>query len=670
MSLRRSCLQFGEYRLDPEERTLLRGDREAIPLAPKVFDLLVFLAENSGHLVTRDALMKAVWPDSFVDESNLTVNISLLRKTLGNAADGRPFIETIPKRGYRFLSEVTFQPRASPSAEIPYGVVASQINEGAGAIAALAERPTDAAIAVDRFPPPAPMVVRPVQGSSRLPVLTKHLWLIFPLLAIVGLGVLLRFRSIRVNSIGPPAAIQGRRSLAVMPFQNLRHDPDTDYLGFALADSIIGKLAYVSELSVRPSSSVARYASQSPDPVRVANELAVNTLLTGTYVKDGDNLRIAAQLVEPETQRMIWHDTIDVKFHNLLAVQDTVTQQIVSGLQLRLSPREAEHLGASTASDPRAYEYYLRGVDLYASGNFLYSIAMLESSARLDSRSAMTWAMLGRAYTTNASLQFGGSEGYRQAQAAYEKALALEPAQIACRVYLANLFTDTGRVESAVPLLKQALAANPNFAEADWELSYAYRFGGLLHESVELAERARTLDPSVKLNSSAINAYLYLGQYERFLASLPNGDNNPYILFYRGFAEYHLGQKNEANRDFDRAYQSDPTILQTQVGEALRLTSNGQSRKAIELLRTTETRISRSGVIDPEAIYKVAEAYSVSGDRQAAIRTFRRSIENGFFCYAYFVRDPLLDSIRADPEFSELLRNAQHRSEEFQRKFS
>jgi hypothetical protein len=108
-------------------------------------------------------------------------------------------------------------------------------------------------------------------------------------------------------------------------------------------------------------------------------------------------------------------------------------------------------LGSAKAGDPRAYEYYLRGVDLYASSNFQDSIKMLETSAQMDSTSALTWAMLGRAYTTDASFHFGGSEAYQKALAAYEKALVLDPAQIACRVYMANLFTDTGRAEPAVP---------------------------------------------------------------------------------------------------------------------------------------------------------------------------------------------------------------------------
>jgi tetratricopeptide (TPR) repeat protein len=123
--------------------------------------------------------------------------------------------------------------------------------------------------------------------------------------------------------------------------------------------------------------------------------------------------------------------------------------------------------------------------------------------------------------------------------------LALNPSLIEPRIYMANLFTDTGRVEEAVPLLRTALETSPNNAEADWELGYACRFGGMLPESIAEAERARTLDPEVKMNSSTLNSYFYLGEYDKFIQSLPANDS-VYILFYRGFGEYYKNDVTEA----------------------------------------------------------------------------------------------------------------------------
>src|ERR1022692_965817 len=156
----------------------------------------------------------------------------------------------------------------------------------------------------------------------------------------------------------------GPRTLAVLPFRNLREDPQADFLGFSLADAVITKLAYISALTVRPSSSVERYRNQTIDPQKVAAELNVGTLLTGTFIKDGDDLRITTQLIDVKPDKILWQDSFDTKFDKLLTVQDRVSEQIIQGLQLTLSPAEAKKLKPQAPISPNAYEYYLRGVDL------------------------------------------------------------------------------------------------------------------------------------------------------------------------------------------------------------------------------------------------------------------------------------------------------------------
>jgi TolB-like protein len=269
------------------------------------------------------------------------------------------------------------------------------------------------------------------------------------------------------------------RRLAVLPFQNLQENANTDFLGFSLADAIITKLGYVSELTVRPSYAVQRYRSQAIDIPKVAADLKVDTLLTGTYLREGDDLRIACQLIDVKTENLLWKGAFDLKYDRLLTVQDQVAQQIIRGLELTLSPSEAGRLEGDETVNPLAYEYYLRGVDLYSKGDFPMAIKMLEKSTQLAQQFALAWAHLGRSYTANASFQFGGAEHYRQAEVALAKALSLQPDEIDARIYLANMYTDTGRVEKAVPLLREALKTNPNHAEIHWELGYAYRFAGM-----------------------------------------------------------------------------------------------------------------------------------------------------------------------------------------------
>ena len=458
------------------------------------------------------------------------------------------------------------------------------------------------------------------------------------------------------------------RSLAILPFRNLRQDPSLDFLGFSLADAAITKLGYISTLIVRPSSSVDKYRNRSVDPQKVGQELSVDTLLTGGYIKDGDDLRITAQLVDIKSNRMLWRDAIDVKFDKLLTVQDRVTQEIVKGLELNLTPAEAQRLKPDNRVDPVAYEDYLRGVDLYSSNDFAGAIAMLQKSASIDPTYAPTWAQLGRAYTTNASLKAGGREQYDQAQAAYEKAMALNPDLVESRIYMANMLTDTGRVEQAVPLLRTALQSSPNNPALHWELGYAYRFAGMLRESAAECERARQNDPNVKINSSALNAYLYLGEYEKFLWTLPATDS-AYLMFYRGWAEYHLGRREAAAEHLDRAYQLDPTLMPTQVGKAVSDFIAGQHEQAVQLLQQTENAIEARGVSDAELMYKVTQAYSVLGEKPAALYMLQHTIEGGFFCYPCFVSDPLLASIRNEPEFQHWTAEARQRHEQFKVRF-
>ena len=368
-------------------------------------------------------------------------------------------------------------------------------------------------------------------------------------------------------------------------------------------------------------------------------------------------------------QSILWRDAIQVKYDKLLTVQDRVAQEVVDGLALQLSPAEAKRINADKPADTKAYEYYLRGVDLYSLNEFGNAVDMLEKSIALEPGYAPAWANLGRAYTTNASLQFGGQKQYAKARAAYERAIALDPGLVEAQVYLANLLTDTGSAEQAVPLLREALRTDAKNAEAHWELGYAYRFGGMLEESVAEGEEARRLDPEVKINSSALNSYLYLGEYDKFLQSLP-ATNAVYTLFYRGLAEFYLNHVPQAENYFDRAYQLDPALLPSPIGKAMSETLKHHASGATELLRQTETRIDEQGVRDPEVIYKLAQAYAVNGDGAAGLRVLRQSIEGGFFCYPYFAKDRLLNNLRAQPGFEPLMEEAQRRHDQFRARFS
>jgi tetratricopeptide (TPR) repeat protein len=180
---------------------------------------------------------------------------------------------------------------------------------------------------------------------------------------------------------------------------------------------------------------------------------------------------------------------------------------------------------------------------------------------------------------------------------------------------------------------------------------------------------ARQIDPLVrKTNGSVFNTYLYLGEYDAFLQSLPDVNESAFILFYRGFGEYHQKAWDRAAKDFDRAYQLDPSLY-TQIGMALSNSIAHKNSEGLEILHKLETKIEQRGVGDPEATYKIAQSYAVLSDKASALRMLRYSIQNGFFSYPYFLRDPLLDNIRHEAQFAQLMSIARQRHQVFRRKF-
>jgi DNA-binding winged helix-turn-helix (wHTH) protein/TolB-like protein/Tfp pilus assembly protein PilF len=635
----RPLYEFGRFRCEPREHLLL-CDGRPVSLTPKCFDILVALVESNGRLVSKDELMRKVWPDSFVEEANLTVNISSLRRVLGETAEGHPYIETVPKHGYRFVVPITHHP------------------SDAGSEIALLAEPRGALAAEEPLLSPLP---RSNEKPGRL-----RTGLVTGLLGIILIGLTY---GVFHHRAAPPPASSAPRRLAILPFRDLGQNPNTNFLGLSLADAVTTKLGYVNSLVVRPSYATEKYRNQVVDIPKAAAELNVDTLLTGNYLRDGDDLRITCQLVDVKSESILWRGAFDLKYDKLLTLQDHVSQQIIKGLEVTLSPTEAERLKPDEPIDPLAYEYYLRGVDLYTRGEYTVAIKMLEKSGAIAPSHALTWAYLGRAHTANASFQFGGDSEYRNAQVAFERALALQPAQIEARIYMANLLTDTGKAEQAVPLLRTALKENPNQAELHWELGYAYRFAGMLKESVSECERARQLDPGVKVTSSTLNAYLYLGQYDKFLQSLPVTDDSALIRFYRGFAELYKGAREQAAGNFDRAFELDSSLFQAQVGKALSEAIQGEPTRGLEFLRQAESKINQRGVGDPEAIYKIAQAYAVLDDKISALRVLRHSIDAGFFSYPYFASDPLLDNLRREPEFASIMEIARQRHETFKSKF-
>jgi DNA-binding winged helix-turn-helix (wHTH) protein/TolB-like protein/tetratricopeptide (TPR) repeat protein len=637
--------EFDSFVLDEREKVLLR-DGERVPLTPKALEMLIVLVSNAGLVLEKEELMEIVWPDTFVEEANLAVNISMLRKALGEMPGGGQYIGTLPRRGYRFAAEVR-------EWTVPDDVSRKLVTRH------------------QQIAEADPILDSSHQKVSNLPThpSTSH-WLTSKAraVALISIVVLAAAASTYLVFKGRSerrAQAQIRR-LAVLPFWNERPSEDSDYLGFALADSVINSLDHLKSLVVRPSSYVAKYANRKkyPHPDEIAEELDVNTLLTGSYLKDGEDLVVYAELVDVTTRETLWSESIKIKSDKVVELQGHVTRQVVDGLRLKLTDAEGKRLIRTPPVDPVAYEYFLRSRYLLSTNNNQRAIELLEKSVELDQNNALAWAYLARAYHINA-LQFSGDRGdLAKAAADYEQALALDPELSQARLMMAKLYTETGRVEEAAPLLVDLVKSNPNMAEARWELSYAYRYAGLLDESIEEGERA--LQINTRLESHQFNTYLYTGDYGKFIASLPVRED-AYVVFYRGLAQYYLGNPAQAAAAFDRAYELNPASVISQIGKALRLALAGKNREGLQILKSAEARITKAGAGDGEITYKFAQTYDALGDKESALKALDRSISQGFFCYPYFAADPLMKNVRSDPEYPSLLEKARLRQDAFKR---
>jgi DNA-binding winged helix-turn-helix (wHTH) protein/TolB-like protein len=638
-----SLVRFANFEVDLRAGEL-RREGSRVRLQEQPFLLLTVLLESAGEVVTREELRKRLWAeDTFVDfDHRLAVAVSKLRDALRDSAENPKFVETVGRRGYRFLGQLEFTDSlsADSGARISDTPLSSY-------------QPTEQA--------ELPKLAHPQPRRSRVNRLIFLSTVGFAiLLAVIVVTKLVHIRSGKEESLTP-------RSLAILPLQNRGEDSRSDFLGLSLADVLITKLAYVSSLSVRPSAAIEKYRGTAIDLQKVAADLKVDTLLTGSFIRDGNNLRITYQLVDAKTEKILGQGVIDLKYDNLLAVQDKVTGQLISELQLNLPPGEAEHLEPEASVSPLAYEYFLQGLDLYGQHKFPLAIKMFEKTTEIDPDYAPGWAYLGASYNSDAAFELGGREQYRRAQAAYERALAIRPNLLDAQIFFANLLIDTGKVEQAVPLLRDALKTNGNYAAAHWELGYAYRFAGMLDESVAECERARQLAPFVKGNGAVLNSYLYLGEYQKFLESLP-ADDSSFSLFYRGFGEFHEKQFDQAASDFDRAYQLDPNLY-TGIGKALSDAIHQHAKEGLQLLSGLERTVRQRGVGDPEATYKIAQAYAVLADKSSALRVLRMSVEGGFFSYPYIDKDPLLNDLHGESEFAQILDLAHQRHEAFKNSF-
>lgn len=375
--------RFGDFELDSHERALKKAGAP-VALTPKVFDLLEVLVENHGHLMTKDELIRHLWQDSFVEEANLNVNISALRRALGETPTEHKFIETVPRRGYRFIAEVTDVSNVNELSEL--------------------SGPADA-----RRTAPA-----------RILRLAAPIAIVLALTAVVIVW--------KVYFATNDAEVSNLRTIAVLPFRPLAGGQSDPALQLGMADALITKLSALERLTVRPTSAIERYIHAN-DPIAVGRELQVEAVLDGKIQRSENRIRVTVQLLRVSDSATLWTGTFDDFFTNIFAVQDSISERMLDSLSFKLSSKEEIALAKRHTENTEAYQLFLQGQfhhEQISRAGTENALKYYRAAADKDPDYALAYASMAPAFIHLANLNIDRDVNMRSAREAAERSVTLD----------------------------------------------------------------------------------------------------------------------------------------------------------------------------------------------------------------------------------------------------
>ena len=558
---------FGSFQVDPTERLLLR-DGERVAITRKAFDTLLLLIQNKGRLVRKEELIERVWGGAFVEEGNLKVTISMLRKVLqGTTGRGRE-IETVPGHGYRFAIDVK-----------------------------------------------------------------------------------------EIAPAGQSTGAHGGRAntrLMVMPFRILRPDPATDFLGFGVADAIASGLAAVDSVLVQSPAAASRFAVPAVDLKRIAAEAGSEVVLTGTIMRDGDRLRVTAQLLEAPGGTLIWSHRVQARVEDVFDVQNKIVDHTLDGLALKLTAREQWLVKRDVPATPAAYELYLRGNQLSHRGLRAWEDLKIARDLYLrsldaDPRYAPAWAHLGRCHWLIGKAIENPAENLTRAESCLTRALELNPDLPVAHSIYSELLSDLGRASEAMERLLLRAQKHVASAETYAALVKSCRFCGLLEASVAAHQKAKGLDPQIP--TSVGHTYFQQRDCEKARAELGAGT---WLLDAQLLAGE--GRDRDAVKLLREREQSGAPGIARAFIVSLRALLEGR----LDEFREAIGRVA-ADYVDPEGRFYVARFLARLGERGRALEMLERVLEDGFVYFPTLCFDPWFDTVRSMPGFAKISKRAQAR---------
>jgi len=617
-------LSFGAFEFDPAAGELYRlSERVRLQEQPRL--LLVALLERPGEIATREDLRDRLWKtDTFVDfDHSLNTAIKKLRHALGDSADAPAFIETVARRGYRFIAPVT----------------------------------TSA--------PAAPIVRRVVPTRTwRKGALSWILVGVIALTAAAATGI--RVMRQRNPVAAAPSQPGAKAQLAVLPLRVLAGTAtgDSDYIGVGIADAIITRLANLRQIGLRPTSAVLPYKDAQADPVRIASTLGVQYLLLGTIQPAAATYRISVQLVSSDGVA-VWGHTYDEPRGAVLEAQDHIAEQIATSLRVELSPPERARLHARYTESPAAYDLYLRGRALmvnYTEAGMHEAIAYFDRALAIDGRFALARAALATAaawFSTRYAYESDALAWGKRADDEARRALELDPSLADAHVAIASAAgTLYGGFDWKVVLERTAtaLALDPSADIAHVVRMRAFYHTGFFDEAREQARLARALNPfpSVETARLTLAIELFSGQFagaaEQAVELLRRTDA-PVVRHYLGLARYYMGDAAGARQMLASATRGGRPDVRAQASLASIEAAEGLLKEA----RARSAAVVAGPYMDHHVAYSVGAAFAQLGDPAQSVKWLQAAADTGFSCYPWFQRDTLLDPIRRDPRFAQLL---------------
>ena len=600
---------FESFRLDPEKRQLLDG-AEPVALSSKAFEILSVLLENRGKVLTKDDLMRRVWPDTIVEEANLSVNISQLRKALGESPSEHRYIVTVPGVGYQFVADV------------------SVVENGTGKLEAVVE-------------------AAPAQAPDR-----RRVWIALAVMGAIAFAAGWLWRS--------GGLTRQPKTVAVLPFGPLGADGNDEYLGLGVADSLITRLGKMSDIVVRPTSAVRRFAGTARDPLGAGKQLGVEAVLDGTLQRSGDRIRVTARLLRVDDGASLWADTFDEKFTDIFAVEDSISEKVAQAMAARLSGQERKLLKRHGTENAAAYELYLKGRYYWnrrTPESLKRGCSFFQQAIETDPAYSDAYAGLADSYSLLAIQEvLAPREAFPMARGAAQRALELDGDSAVARASLAHIRLHEWDWRGAEKDFQEAIRLSPNYAVAHhW---YAEYLSATKRPAEALAEerRARDLDPLSLVINTDLGWQLYFARrydeaVERLRATLDLDPSFPMARLRLGQVYEQRGDQDAALREILRARELAPESVEALAALAHCYGKFGRRSDALRVLEEIKAREDAG-----RSPYFLAYAYLGLGDAEQALAQLERAVDERSGWLVFLRVEPRFDPLRAQPRFSEVLR--------------